>query len=102
MFIIILIILIILILMLALNYKNKTYISEQDSLIENKTKLYRTIDNVDEKVKELEKIIETRLNDIPEDNKKLLTEIIQEWAEIQKSHHLDNRSWVRNPKKFYD
>ena len=50
MFIIFLIILIILILMLALKYKNKTYISEQDSLIENKTKLYRTIDNVDEKV----------------------------------------------------
>ena len=83
-------------------YKNKTYLSEQNLNIKNQTKLYRTTDNVDEKIKILDEIIESRLNDIPEENKNLLKEIIKEWADIQKFHHLDSRSWVRNPDKFFE
>ena len=51
-------------------------------------------------IKELEEIIESHMQDVPIENRRLLEEIIEEWAEIQKRHTRDDRSWVRNIDKF--
>ncbi len=95
------VIIIILILIIAgTMVKNKDFHSNVDLDNQKQTKLYRSIEDVDSKVKELENIIESHLQDVSLENRTLLEEIIEEWAEIQKRHTRDDRSWVRNTDKI--
>ena len=94
-------IIIILILIIAgTMVKNKDFHSNVDLDNQNQTKLFRSIEDVDSKVEELENIIESHMQDVSIENRTLLEEIIEEWAEIQKRHTQDDRSWVRNIEKL--
>ena len=94
-------IIIILILIIAgTMVKNKDFHANVDLDNQNQTKLFRSIEDVDSKVEELENIIESHMQDVSIENRTLLEEIIEEWAEIQKRHTRDDRSWVRNIDKI--
>ena len=88
------------ILIVSIKERNQHFHKEHEIKINNQSRLYRSIDNVDEKIKQLESIIESHMQDVPKADVELIENIIEEWAEIQKSHHRDDRSWVRNKSKL--
>ena len=98
---IIIIVIVLGVLSIGIYLKNNQFHNNRESNIETQSKLFRSIKNVDEKIKEIEKVIESHMKDVPEEDVKLIENILEEWAEIQKSHHLDDRSWVRNSDKFF-
>ena len=97
-FLIILIFLVIL--FISIKEKNQIFHKKHKELNVNQTSLYKSLDNVDEKIKDLERIFRTHLYDAPKEDVELLESIIEEWLEIQKNSRLDIRSWVRNKKKL--
>ena len=98
--ILVIILIFLVILIVSIKERNQHFHSEYDEITNNQTRLYRSLDNVDNKIKQLESIIKLHLKDVPKEDVDLIENIIEEWADIQRSHHKDDRSWVRNNKKL--
>ena len=98
--ILIVLIIFLVILIVSVKERNQHFHKEHELIINDQSRLYRSIENVDEKIKQLESIIESHMDDVPKADVELIENIIEEWAEIQKSHHRDDRSWVRNKSKL--
>ena len=94
------IIIILIIIIAGTMVKNQDFYSNYDLDNQKQTKLFRSIDDVELKVTELENIIKSHMQDVSKENLQLLEDIIEEWAEIQKRHTRDDRSWVRNIEKL--
>ena len=98
--ILIILLIFLVILIVSVKERNQHFHKEHELTKNDQSRLFRSIDNVDEKIKQLESIIESHMKDVPKEEVKLIENIIEEWAEIQKSHHRDDRSWVRNKSKL--
>ena len=93
------IILVLILFVFVAHFKFNIFEPEELTKLDASEKLYRLIPDVDRKEKELLKIIETHMDDVPDEKVELLKDIVEEWADIQRKTHLDRRSWVRNPEK---
>ena len=89
-------IILLIILLSSAKYKTKIIEESETTSFNRTTKLYRSIDNIDSKIKELERIIESHMVDVPREDVELLENILKEWSEIQRSIYLDQRSWIRD------
>ena len=98
--ILIILLIFLVILIVSVKERNQYFHKEHELTKNDQSRLFRSIDNVDEKIKQLESIIDSHMKDVPKAEVKLIENIIEEWAEIQKSHHRDDRSWVRNKSKL--
>ena len=96
----IIILIVLVIFIISIKERNSDFYNQHAKLTKNQTKLYRSLNNIDDKIIHLEKIIESHMQDVPKEDVRLIEDIIEEWIEIQKSHHMDDRSWIRNKNKF--
>ena len=99
---IIIILLVLLLLVSAAWLKTNVFEAEEPGNPMASEKLYRSTPDVDRKEKDLLDIIESHMDDVPNEEVELLKDIVEEWAEIQRNIHLDRRSWVRNPEKDFE
>ena len=99
---IIIILLVLLLLVSAAWLKTNVFEAEESDNPPVSKKLYRLTPDVDRKERELLYIIETHMDDVPDEKVELLKDIVEEWADIQRNIHLDRRSWVRNPEKDFE
>lgn len=92
----------VILLVAAVQFKTKIFEPDDSNKLNASDKLYRSTPDVDQKEAELLDIIESHMDDVPNEKIDLLKDIVEEWADIQRKTHLDRRSWVRNPEKDFE